>query len=134
MAAGGKNGWKIFGIIVIVAVIVLLAFLIGRGCERKNQNEGTTTSTQTQPPAATTFSSPETGVVPEQPGVPAEVPPVNEEEGVPTVVSSKDTVGPCVGGFREVVHYTEYSNGTAASSVSREACTVEEEPPIAPVP
>lgn len=120
------NRWKIFGIIVIVLALVLAAFLIGRGCERKKDENSKTTPTatrQTTPPAS---GSQDTGGAAAEPSGNTNIVTVEDEEV--TVVSTHDEIGPCVGGFQEVIHTTEYSNGTSASSISRQPCG------IAPVP
>lgn len=130
MAAAKRNGWKIFGIIVIAVVLVALAFVIGRSCERKKDDEAkTTTTTRSQtPPSETPSSSGDSSAAPAPAG--AETTPA-EEPGPPTLVSTHDTIGPCIGGFQEVIHTTEYSDGTSASSIGRQPC---EEPDIIPVP
>lgn len=133
MAAGGRSGWKIFGIIVIIALIGLLAFLVGRGCERK-KGQDTTTTTQTQAPAATPAASPGNGGAAGQPGGDGAATTQAPEDQLPTVVYTENTYGPCIDGSQQVTHYTEYSNGTSASSVSSQPCESEEPPPIEPVP
>ncbi|MFA6002102.1 MAG: hypothetical protein WC828_08355 [Thermoleophilia bacterium] len=115
MATGGRNYWKIFGIIVIIALIVLVAFLVGRGCEKK-KDEGNTTSTTTSQPAPS--SSGQSG----DESATSETPTNTVVDGPPTVVSVRDEIGPCVGGFQDVTHTTVYSDGTSASSISRQAC------------
>lgn len=107
----------------IAAIIFLLTF----GCGKDDREDGGTTVTVFQPQAA----PPGAGAPPVLPdGTPGDseliVP---EEDGAddggaepPTVVSSKDTVGPCIGGTREVTHQTTYSDGTMASSISTEPC------------
>lgn len=127
-----RNLWKIFGIIVIGLALVLAAFLIGRGCERKkDENDTKTTPTATQQATPPASSSQDTIIVPAEPsGSPQNNAPVDEEPvpGEVTVVSTHDEVGPCVGGFQDITHTTVYSDGTSASSISRQACGV------APVP
>lgn len=128
MATQKRNGWKIFGIIVIAAVIVVLAFLLGRGCEKKKDDTSTSTSTtRTQTPAAAPASSGD-DMAPSQSAGTTSTPTVPVEEGLPTVVSVHDEVGPCIGGFQDVTHTTTYSDGTSASSIARQPCG------IAPVP
>ena len=127
MAAGGRNGWKIFGLIVIIQEIGLLAFLLGRVCERK-KDQDTTTTTRTQTPAATSPAAPG------QPGAAGAAATQAPEDQQPTIVYTENTYGPCIDGSQQVTHYTEYSNGTSASSVSSQPCESEEPPPIAPVP
>ena len=131
--AGQSNGWKIFGIIVIVAAIVVAAFLVGIRCERNRDRNGTTsTGTATSAPAPA--ASPGSGGSSAAPGSPADGGAATTETtpGVPTVVSVQDTIGPCVGGFQDVTHTTTYSDGTQASSIARQPCDAE--PDIVPVP
>ncbi|MHB8793117.1 MAG: hypothetical protein ACYC6O_07240 [Thermoleophilia bacterium] len=130
MNGNPTNRWKIFGIIVIVLALVLAAFLIGRGCERRKDEDSKTTPTttrQTTPPAS---GSQDTGGAPAEPsGSTQDTSTVdNSAPDEVTVVSTHDEIGPCVDGFQEVIHTTEYSNGTSASSISRQPCG------IAPVP
>ncbi|MDO8736082.1 MAG: hypothetical protein Q7K29_03260 [Thermoleophilia bacterium] len=132
MDGQSRNLWKIFGIIVIVVAIVAAAFLIGRGCERKKNEDSKTTPTATQAAPAATPSSDDSSSGSNQPSDDTQNVVTVEDDGeTVTVVSTHDTVGPCVGGFQNVTHTTEYSNGTSASSISRQAC---DEGVIEPVP
>lgn len=126
------NRWKIFGIIVIVLALVLAAFLIGRGCERKKDEDAKTTPTATRQATPPASGSQDTGgSVPAEPSGGSQDVVTVEDDAVPdevTVVSTHDEIGPCIEGFQDVIHTTEYSNGTSASSISRQPCG------IAPVP
>lgn len=46
----------------------------------------------------------------------------DEDDSGPTIVNTTDTYGPCIDGMQEVTHYTEYSDGTAASSTAMVPC------------
>lgn len=126
------NRWKIFGIIVIVLALVLAAFLIGRGCERKKDENSKTTPTATRQATPPASGSQDTGgaVPADSSGASDNISTVEDDGGADevTVVSTHDEVGPCIGGFQDVTHTTTYSDGTSASSISRQACGV------APVP
>lgn len=125
------NRWKIFGIIVIVLALVAAAFLIGRGCERKKDKDSKTTPTATQATPSSSGSQNSGGSAPAQPSGSTQDGTTVEDDSAPgevTVVSTHDEVGPCIDGFQDVTHTTTYSDGTSASSISRQACG------IAPVP
>ncbi|MFA5802935.1 MAG: hypothetical protein WC911_10780 [Thermoleophilia bacterium] len=123
MATRGRNVWKIFGIIVIIALIVLVAFLIGRGCQKK-KDEGTGTTTTTRPSAQPSSPASSASGQSDDGAVTSEEPTNTVIEGPPTVVSTHDEVGPCSGGFQDVTHTTVYSDGTSASSISRQSCGI----------
>lgn len=46
-----RNNWKIFGIIVIVLALVIFAFVIGRGFEKRKQDQETETAPSLTQPA-----------------------------------------------------------------------------------
>jgi len=104
-ARAGRNYWKIFGIIIIMAVLVTLAFILGRGCQRKNDKDSKAgTVTRSQKPSGTptpAHPSEDNGTVTE-----------NTDSEPPTIVASYDEKLPCIGGFQSVYHVTEYSDGT----------------------
>jgi hypothetical protein len=119
------NRWKIFGIIVIVLALVLAAFLIGRGCERKKDEDAKTTPTATRQTTTPASGSQDTGGAAAEPSGDNQNIATVEDDGAAdevTVVSTHDEVGPCIGGFQDVTHTTTYSNGTSASSISRQPC------------
>jgi len=119
-----SNHWKIFGIIVIVVAVVAAAFLVGRGCERKKDEESKTTPTATQAaPAATPASNSSSSGSNQPSGNTQNISTVDDDTpGEVTVVSTHDEIGPCENGTQEVIHTTTYSDGTMASSIARQPC------------
>ncbi|MHB9111754.1 MAG: hypothetical protein ACYC4D_03885 [Thermoleophilia bacterium] len=127
MAAGGRSGWKIFGIIVIVAVIAaaiaVSAFFIGRGCG-KEEGQGTTTTTRTQPAEASPTPS---DILPEEAGEAGTEPTGTTTETTATteryVVGEGEGATPCIGGSRTVTRTTHYSDGSTDTTTITEPCT-----------
>jgi len=109
-------GWKLMGLMIIALAIAMPAL----GCG-DDDSDDTETVTVTSPPASG-------GVTVETPVVVPDSPAPAADEGdaaadtMPTVINTTDTIGPCIDGQQEVTHVTEYSDGTAASSISMQPC------------
>lgn len=125
MADGGKNGWKIFGIAIIVVLIAsgiaLAAFFADRGCGKE---EGTTTTTRTQ-------FAPSENIVPESPGGAAGTGTsgAGTTTTTGTTTTSRYVTGeaegstPCVGGTRTTTRTTYWSDGSTDTTTITEPCT-----------
>lgn len=126
MAAGAGRGWRIFGIAVIVAVIAaaiaLSAYFIGRGCEKEDSQDKTTT-TRTQP-----ASPAPSDVEPEEPAAGTETEPAGPATET-TATTERYITGegegstPCIGGFRTTTRTTYWSDGSTDTTTITEPCT-----------
>jgi len=128
MAAAGK-GWKIFGIIIIAALvagaIAVGAFFIGRGCE-KEEGGGTTATTRSQPAAT---EEEEEGGAEEAGGAagPEAAPEAGTSTGAATteryVTGEGEGSTPCIGGTRTTTRTTYWSDGSTDTVTVTEPCT-----------
>lgn len=118
---------------LILSILALLVAAVGLGCGKGDETTGTTVSTAKQMEPAPVSPSGGGGamtvVVPTTPTSTMEDDTMTgddtvtgADDGMPTVVYTHDEVGPCEGGMQEVTHYTEYSDGTSASSISMQPC------------
>jgi hypothetical protein len=137
MISSLKDSHRLTRTLLVITLLTALVATFGLGCGKKDDKDsGTTVSTPTAAEPAAPATSPSSGqsmtvVVPTTPtesvegetaGGDGEGTVTGADEGLPTVVYERDEVGPCIEGMQEVTHYTEYSNGTAASSVSMQPC------------
>ncbi len=128
MDAAIKNGWKIFGIIMIVlllaAAIAVPAYFIGRESDDEGQRQTTTAKT----PAAGTPAP--TGAGTEEAGE-AAAPAPEETTGTVTtaepaeryVVGEGEGSTPCIGGMRTTTRTTNWSDGSTDTVTVTEPCT-----------
>ncbi|MHB8793425.1 MAG: hypothetical protein ACYC6O_08835 [Thermoleophilia bacterium] len=126
MAGGSGRGWRIFGIAVIVAVIAaaiaLSAYLIGRGCEKEDSQDKTTT-TRTQPapiPSDVEPDEPAAAGTETEPAGPATETTTTPER---YVTGEGEGSTPCIGGFQTTTRTTYWSDGSTDTTSITEPCT-----------
>jgi hypothetical protein len=130
-----KGRFSTINIWFVLSIVALLVAAAGLACGKGDETTGTTVSTAKEmAPVAPVPSSGSSGgtMSVDVPATPTETVEggtstsddtvTGADDGMPTVVYTHDEVGPCEGGMQEVTHYTEYSDGTSASSISMQPC------------